>query len=417
MTMRKLREAEQAPAEKEPAAKPRAAVPAETPDKAAKPAKKPWQKPWEKAADSEAPPAAGETDGGKPWYASPDNVGSKGPADTVNPGQNTPAYADEVLDAFNVPKANEPVETADDTEPKLAKAAATLHGKMKSKLGGKDAVLGPYSAMIDMLVSEVAEQFQMNRVDVIRGFTDKFRHEPVMYFEIEMSRPKPADTDIIDHMEQNKEASDATAEDSEGVFENRWIGFSRDERQALLKQKIAELAKCRRLNEAVYRSTGVLAALEADIRSLGRSLGLTLRETTTAGAVATVATPLGTAKPVVIRRPAPETIIAETPFPVLRNPDRAAFAALLEQAGGRLNGLLDQDLVVWPATAARHLDVARRHGVAGVEVEFRTGNRVVVGSPGLLAESRGPLGHWASSHPAVKRVFGGAFRVLVPTPK
>lgn len=349
----------------------------------------------------------------------------KAGGNALEPRDDGPSYQDEVMDAYGIPDPEEAQETGDPgrTERVLDRAAAMLLSRMKSKLSGKDAILGPSSAMIHILIDEVADQLEINHVDVIRAFSAKHYHDPVMYFQINMTGDTHNDAEMLDNHEDNQQFADEVR----AVHDEIWEGFSRAEMRDLLTAKLTEHRRCVETNAAVYRATGLLQALEEDIRSLKSCLA----ETTTAGCVATAnggLAPLSDyegqypyytpkkkkkkpGKQPVVRRVTNE-MIAIDPHWVVRNPDREAFTRLLEESRGRLNGLLDRDLFVWPRAASTHGEVAVRHAIDGTEIEIRE-DRVILTGGGLLAETAEPLVSWVSRHRAVRPLFDRGFTVAV----
>jgi hypothetical protein len=387
------------------------------------PASKPEAKPERKPEPKPKPEAAPESE---PAATPP----AKSPAAKVQPlepGAGAPSYQDAVMDAYGVPTGDDDKPSEQNgTEQKLDRAASLLLSRMKSKLSGKDAILGPYSAMIQMLIDEVAADLEILSVDVIRAFTAEHYHDPVMYFEIKMARDDgDADAEMLDNHAANQKLADEHAAQAEDI----WEGYSIAERQALLKRKAAEHRRCLETNAAVHRATGTLQALEEEIASLRRSL----TETTSAGCVAGATggfAPLSDfegeypyytpkkkkktklAKQPVVRRAKANEMIAVQPHWVCRNPDRETFARLLGESQGRLHGLLDRDLHVWPAAASDHASVVARHGIDGTEIEIREG-RVILNGTTLLVETHEPVVNWVARHDGIRRLFGGGFSVAV----
>ena len=93
-----------------------------------------------------------------------------------------PSYTDDVLRKYNVRHDTvAPEKDASDDEDKIANRVLS---KMSKYLRDKNAIFGPYSALINDIVAGVAAELDYDAVDIVRMFTKKFGHEPVMYFEI-----------------------------------------------------------------------------------------------------------------------------------------------------------------------------------------------------------------------------------------
>lgn len=86
------------------------------------------------------------------------------------------------------------IENKDDNN-KLDEIADKVYSLLETTLSDENVKYGSYTMIIDKAIIQVAEDFKVSEIEAIRAFTEKFGHDPVMFFEVNMNNDHVTDYD------------------------------------------------------------------------------------------------------------------------------------------------------------------------------------------------------------------------------